>query len=86
MIRSLLKIFLIPLNWLGSHELAILLALGGVAGGVWTFLKIASEVNEGETLALDRKILLSMRKPDLSPKGSPQLEEMMRERSAAWRY
>ena len=82
MIRSLLKAVMRPFYWIGSHELAVLLALTGVAGGVWAFLKIASEVSEGETLALDRKILLSMRRPDLSPKGSPQLEEIMRDCTA----
>ncbi len=82
MIRSFSKALLRPLYWLGSHELALLLALGGIAGGVWMFLTIASEVNEGETLELDRKILLSMRNPDRSPKGPPALEEIMRDCTA----
>jgi undecaprenyl-diphosphatase len=82
MTRSLRNTVLRLLHWIGSHELAVLLALGGIAGGVWIFLKIASEVTEGETLNLDRKLLLSMRRPDLSPKGAPQVEEVMRDLTA----
>lgn len=80
--KSLTKALLRPLRWTGSHELAVLLALAGAAGGVWIFLKIASEVSDGETLPLDRKILLSMRRPDLTPKGGPQFEEVMRDCTA----
>ena len=82
MLRSLTKALLRPLYWIGSHELAVLLGLAAITGGTWIFLIIASEVNEGETLALDRRILLSMRNPDLTPKGSPQLEEIMRDCTA----
>ena len=82
MTRTLRKVVLGLLHWIGSHELALLLAFGGVAAGAGAFLVIASEVSEGETLTLDRRILLSMRKPDLSPKGSPQVGEMMRDCTA----
>jgi undecaprenyl-diphosphatase len=82
MTRSFRRAILRLLHWIGSHELAVLLALGGVAGGAGLFLVIASEVSEGETLTLDRKLLLSMRKPDLSPKGSPQVAEIMRDCTA----
>jgi len=70
------------LHWIGSHELAVLLAIAGIAGGTGLFLIIASEVDGGETLSLDRKVLLSMRNPDLTPKGSHQFEEMMRDCTA----
>jgi len=83
MTRSPRNAVLRLLHWLGSHELAILLALAAVAGGVWIFLVIASEVTEGETLSLDRKLLLAMRNPDLSPKGGVQFEEVMRDCTAA---
>lgn len=82
MIRSLSKALLRPLYWVGSHELAILLAIAAVAGGILVFLAIANEVNEGETMAIDRKILLSFRNADLSPKGSPQVQEFMRDCTA----
>jgi undecaprenyl-diphosphatase len=80
--RSLPKTGLRILNWIGAYELGILLALGAVTGGIWIFLALAGEVKEGETQALDRKILLSMRKPDLTPRGSPAIEEMMRDCTA----
>jgi undecaprenyl-diphosphatase len=51
------------------------------AGAVWAFFNIASEVGEGETLALDKHILLALRNPaDLSdPIGSQSFEEAMRD-------
>jgi undecaprenyl-diphosphatase len=68
------------LAWLGGHELAILLALIGIAAGVWAFAGLASEVKEGETRGFDRDVLLAMRRPaDLSPRGGPQVEEVARD-------
>lgn len=68
------------LRWLGGHELAILLALLGIAGGVWTFAAIASEVKEGETRGFDREVLLAMRRPgDLAPIGSRSVQEAARD-------
>jgi undecaprenyl-diphosphatase len=82
MTRSVRNGLLGLLHWIGSHELAVLLALVGIAGGVWTFLEIASQVTGGETLSLDQKLLLSMRRPDLTPRGAPQVEEIMRDCTA----
>jgi undecaprenyl-diphosphatase len=71
------------LNWLGGHELAMLLALAGIAAGVWTFAALASEVKEGETRGFDREMLLAMRRPgDLSPKGGPGVQEAARDITA----
>ncbi len=71
------------LGWLGGHELGILVLLFAVAAGVWAFATLASDVKEGETDAFDRRILLSMRHPgDLSPIGSPAVEEAVRDVSA----
>ncbi|MGA2714831.1 MAG: phosphatase PAP2 family protein [Bryobacteraceae bacterium] len=68
------------LAWLGGHELAILLALLGIAGGVWIFAAIASEVKEGETGGFDREVLLAMRRPgDLAPIGSRSVQEAARD-------
>lgn len=68
------------LRWLGSHELAILLALLGIAAGVWTFAAIATEVKEGETRGFDREVLLAMRRPgDLAPIGSRSVQEAARD-------
>jgi undecaprenyl-diphosphatase len=71
------------LAWLGGHELAVLLGGIGVVAGIWIFVAIAGEVMEGDTLAFDRKILLSMRHPgDLSPIGPASLQESARDVTA----
>jgi undecaprenyl-diphosphatase len=60
------------LAWIGSHELAVLLAVAVFGAGVWMFALLADEVMEGGTQSFDRKILLAMRRPgDLSPIGTP---------------
>ncbi len=68
------------LTLLGSHELAVLLAIVGIAAGVWAFGLIADEVMEGDTQPFDRKVLLAMRTPDnLVPIGPPILQEVARD-------
>jgi undecaprenyl-diphosphatase len=68
--------------WLGSHELAVLLAFVGIAAGAWIFSYIASEVIKGDWQAFDRNLLLAMRRPDLSPLGPPSLQESARDITA----
>jgi len=69
--------------WLGGHELGVLLAVAGVAGGVWMFAALADEVMEGGTRAMDRKLLLAMRRPgDLAPIGPPAVQEAARDITA----
>jgi undecaprenyl-diphosphatase len=71
------------LAWLGGHELGVLLAMAGIAAGVWTFAAIADDVREGETQTFDRRVLLAMRRPaDGSPLGSPSFQEAARDVSA----
>jgi undecaprenyl-diphosphatase len=71
------------LAWLGGHELAILLAIGGIAAGVWMFAMIADEVMEGGPQAFDRKLLLAMRRPgDLAPIGPPAMQDAARDITA----
>ena len=71
------------LAWLGGHELAILLAIGGIAAGVWMFAMIADEVMEGGPQAFDRKLLLAMRRPgDLAPIGPPAVQDAARDITA----
>jgi undecaprenyl-diphosphatase len=55
-----------------------------VAGAVWGFLKFASEVGEGETMAVDRRILLALRRPGdpSDPIGPRSFEESMRDVTA----
>ena len=75
--------FLRALAWLGRHELATLLAIGGLAAGVWLFAALADEVMEGGTRKLDTALLLAMRRPgDLQPLGPPPLLNAARDITA----
>jgi undecaprenyl-diphosphatase len=64
-----------------SKALAALLA---AAAASWGFLNVASEMTEGETLALDRRILLAFRAPGdpSTPLGSHSFQEAMRDITA----
>lgn len=58
----------------------MLLALAGIAAGVWTFAALASEVKEGETRGFDREVLLAMRRPgDLAPRGGAMVQDAARD-------
>lgn len=65
-------------------DLFILLAIALVIGGVWLFIEVADEVNEGATAAIDQQLLLILRNPgDASdPLGPPWVEEAMRDVTA----
>lgn len=77
------NIVLRSLRWLGSHELAVLLAAAGIAAGVWAFALLSDEVIEGGTQGFDRRILLAMRHPgDLTPIGPLWLQEAARDITA----
>ena len=80
MVRSSGSIFFRLLSWLGNHELTVLILLGGITAGIWTFAKLADEVGEGETQTFDRKVLLAMRRPgDLAPIGSLAVQSAARD-------
>jgi undecaprenyl-diphosphatase len=63
------------------REILPLILLVLVAAGIWLFFGLASEVSEGDTLSLDRTVLLSLRDPaNLSdPVGPPWMEEAVRD-------
>jgi len=65
-------------------ESRILVLSLGLIGAVWFFLGLASEVMEGDTLALDRSLLLMLRTPGdpHHPIGSRGLQEAMRDITA----
>ena len=68
------------LSSVGSHELAVLLAIVGVAAGIWAFGAIADHVMEGDTLPFDQAVLLAMRRSgDLAPIGPSALQEAARD-------
>jgi undecaprenyl-diphosphatase len=77
------NISLRALAWLGRHELALLLAIAGLAAGVWLFATLADEVREGATQNFDRTVLLAFRHPgDLTPLGSPAVQDAARDITA----
>ena len=65
-----------------ARTLVVLLLV--VAGALWGFAALASEVVEGDTAAFDRAILLALRNPaDLAdPDRPPALETVMRDLTA----
>jgi len=69
------------LNLLRRIESRALILVIGLSGALWAFFNVASEVGEGETAALDRKILLALRNPadPSDPIGSRSFEEAMRD-------
>ncbi len=69
---------------LGRHEPAVLVAVLIITGSLWGFAKLSDEVIEGETHAVDRKLIIAMRNPqNLSdPLGPKWLEEMGRDFTA----
>ncbi|HEX6999634.1 MAG TPA: phosphatase PAP2 family protein [Gammaproteobacteria bacterium] len=69
------------LAWTGAHELGFLVALLLAAGGVWLFAELADEVTEGETRAIDERLLLALRERDdpNDPLGPAWAEELARD-------
>ena len=82
MIDTRRNILLRLLAWIGGNELPVLLAFVGIASGVWIFTLVAGAVTDGGTQAFDRKLLLSMRQEDRSPKGPPAMQEAARDITA----
>lgn len=81
--RSRSSVFVRVLSWLGGHELGTLLAVAGIAAGVWVFGWIADEVFEGGARTLDRKLILAMRRPgDLALLGPAPVQEAARDITA----
>lgn len=72
------------LTRLGRHELALLLCLAIISGGIWGFIALAGEVIEGDTQSFDERLLLALRNPaDLNdPIGPGWVEEMGRDFTA----
>ncbi len=72
------------LNWLGSHELSVLIVILLITGGIWLFVELADEMIEGGTHKFDETLIMAMRNPqDLSdPIGPRWLEEFGRDVTA----
>jgi undecaprenyl-diphosphatase len=65
-------------------ESRVLIWVIGAAGALWAFFNIAGEMSEGETSAIDRRILLALRNPadPSDPIGPRSLQEAMRDVTA----
>ena len=70
--------------WFRRPEPRTLAAIAALAGGIWAFLTLGGEMLEGETRALDRRLLLALRTPGdpAAPLGSHSLREAMRDVTA----
>jgi undecaprenyl-diphosphatase len=69
------------LAWLGARQAATLVALLLAAAGVWLFVEVADEVQEGETDSVDERLLLALRMPNEAsdPLGPAWVEELARD-------
>jgi undecaprenyl-diphosphatase len=65
-------------------ESRVLIWVIGAAGALWAFFNIAGEMSEGETSAIDKRILLALRNPadPSDPIGPRSLQEAMRDVTA----
>jgi undecaprenyl-diphosphatase len=72
------------LHHLRNIETRALILLIGAAGALWGFFNIASEVREGDTTALDTRILMLLRSPGdpSDPIGSRSVQEALRDVTA----
>lgn len=65
-------------------ELRLLIGLLIIGLGLWLFVELADEVNEGDTRSIDTAILLALRNPadPSDPLGPPWVEELARDYTA----
>lgn len=72
------------IEWLGGHELVVLLGMFVITAGIWGFVELAGEVLEGDTQRFDERIIRSLRHADdpSVPIGAPWLAEMGRDVTA----
>ncbi|WP_404308435.1 phosphatase PAP2 family protein [Neorhodopirellula lusitana] len=71
-------------RWIMQHEMITLALVGIVFASLWGFVELADEVLEGDSLWLDRYLLLSLRNPAdaTDPIGPSWVEEMARDVTA----
>jgi undecaprenyl-diphosphatase len=71
-------------RFIRRFEARVLVAVALATGGVYAFLELADDMAEGETQALDRRLILALRNPgDLNdPIGSHNVEEAVRDITA----
>ena len=82
--KQTMRPFVAGFEWLGLHELPVLLAVVVLSGGVWAFIEVADEVVEHESRGVDESLLLGLRSASDpgDPLGPPWVEEMARDFTA----
>jgi undecaprenyl-diphosphatase len=72
------------IEWLGGHELTVILGLLVIVAGTWGFIELAGEVLEGDTQRFDERIVRALRRPDdpAIPIGPVWMEEAGRDITA----
>ncbi len=75
------------LDWIGSHELPVMIALLVVAVTIWGFVEIADKVMEGGTAEFDTWLVQVLRNPNEPerPIGPKWLAEVSRDLTALGR-
>ena len=78
------RLFSKLVEWLGGHELAVMLGTLCVVASAWGFVLVASEVARGRTKAFDDRLLLALRVPGdpARPIGPDWLKEAARDVTA----
>ncbi len=78
------RVLIRMLEWLGGHELGVLLGLLIVVAGTWGFVALASEVLEGTTQRFDERMIRALRMADdpAVPIGPAWMEEAGRDITA----
>lgn len=72
------------INWLGGHELIVLVGLAVITVGTFAFIELACQVVDGDTQAFDEQIIRALRKAnDASvPIGPHWMVEIVRDLTA----
>jgi undecaprenyl-diphosphatase len=72
------------LRWIAAREASVLVALLLAAGAIWLFVEVADDVLEGDTRAIDERLMLMLRTADDSsdPLGPAWVEELARDVTA----
>jgi undecaprenyl-diphosphatase len=72
------------IDWIGRHELSVLLAMTGASMAVFAFIHIADAVSAGQTMGFDQWTVRAMRRPDnpSEPIGPPWLTHVARDVTA----
>jgi undecaprenyl-diphosphatase len=80
----MLRLFWNVIEWLGGHELVVLVALLVVVAGTWAFIALAGEVIEGDTQGFDERLVLAMRQANdpAKPIGPAWTQEVGRDLTA----